>query len=463
MFLNHSEIILNCNNVSFDSFVCQTSVQTEKDKAKLRGKDYPFIFTEAEFQGFMAGVDPKNIYYIPSISASSIYFNKETLAVCPCHIELMWMAFQNGENKVPGMLRAIASVEEDVANMKFSSSLMVVPDGARCEYFNMLLKKFPDGGKSIPDLFQLFLSFYTKSDFGSQKLDQDVLQKIMQSQHPKDIMATKSALKKFPDMLTVYRGGSNDVSTPAESAHSWTLDISIANFFAARLGTGRGYIVKGTIPKDKVLFCCFSRGEQEVFVSPNDVSIQETIELKGLEDCEKFLPKITPMYFEYMDVLDDLEFSMDSEVHGRVHEARVLLLALTIAHYLGLSQEDQEVLGMASVYHDTCRDNDAEDGRHGYEAMLYYEANAEYVDPLVGFLIEYHCRPDADGYKNIETNPVLRSEKARAKLLFDVFKDADALDRVRFGLRDLDVNQLRIPVSKTLSVVANIYLSQIKA
>lgn len=461
--MNLSEIILNCNNVSFDSFVCQTNVQTEKDKAELKEKDYPFVFTETEFQSFMAGVDPKNIYYIPSMAASAIYFNRETLAVCPCHIELMWMAFQNGENKLPGMLRAIASIEEDVANMKFSSSLMVVPDGARCEYFNMLLKKFPDGGKSIPDLFQLFFSFYTKSDFGSQKLDQDVLQKIMQSQQPKDIMATKSALKKFPDVLTIYRGGSNDISTPAESAHSWTLDISIANFFASRLGTGRGYIAKGTIPKDKVLFYNFNRDEQEVFVFPKDVSIQEMIELKGLEDCERFLPQITPLYIEYMDILDDLEFSMDSEVHGRVHEARVLLLALTIAHYLGLSQEDQEVLGMAAVYHDTCRANDAEDSRHGYEAMLYYQANAEYVDPLVEFLIEYHCRPDADGYKNIEIDPVLRNEKDRAKLLFNVFKDADALDRVRFGLRDLDVNQLRIPVSKTLSVVANIYLSQIKA
>lgn len=457
-----ASIILNCNNVSFDSFVCQTAIQTEEDKKKLQKQEYPFVFTMSEFASFLNGVDPANVYYVPSLSVSAIYFNKETLAACPCHIEHMWMEHQNGKSVSAGFKRVIASNEAGAANMDFRASLRAIPDGARSEYFNMLLAKYPDGGMVIPNLFRLFFDAYTESDFGCHKIKESVLQKIIEARQPEDEAERSEALRDYPDIITVYRGGSNDVSTPPDQAYSWTTDINVANFFAARLGYGRGHIVKGTVAKNRIVFCGFGRGEKEVFVAPRDVTINETIELKGMEDCEKVIPQITSKYIEYMDILNYLDFTQESEVHGRAHEARVLLLALTIGHYLELPEDDLDVLGTAAVYHDTCRDNDGEDCRHGYEARLYYQDDAEYVDPLVEFLIEYHCRPDEDGYKHIEESPWLNAEHDRAKLLFDVFKDADALDRVRFGARDLDINRLRLPVSKTLSTVANIYLRQIK-
>ena len=52
--------------------------------------------------------------------------------------------------------------------------------------------------------------------------------------------------------------------------------------------------------------------------------------------------------------------------------------------------------------------------------------------------------------------------RKKAKTLLDVFKDADALDRVRFGISELDVNQLRIPISKKLPLLAELCVRNIK-
>jgi len=457
-----SELILNCNNVSFDSFICQTAIQTEEDKKLLQSQNYPFVFTETEFRSFLDGVDPRNIYYIPSLSVSAIYFNKATLAACPCHIELMWMSHQRGQDKINKFVQAIAANEERAANMDFMMSVYAIPDGARSEYFNMLLDKYPEGGKVIPNLFSIFFSAYENSDFGCHKIKKEVMQKIVASRCPEDETKLVETLKEYPDVLTIYRGGSYDISTPTDLAYSWTLDINVANFFASRLGYSRGYIATATAPKSKVIYFESDGNEQEVVVAPGDVSICDTIELKGLTDCEEIISQIAEKYNEYMDMLDELDFSQEPTVHGRAHAARVLLLALTISYYLGLSDEDLDVLGMAAIYHDTCRENDKEDAEHGHDAMLYYQCSSDLVDPLVEFLIEYHCRPDKDGYWRIRADQQLSKEAYRAELLFNIFKDADALDRVRFGLRNLDMNQLRLPISKTLPIVANIYLRQIK-
>ena len=71
-------------------------------------------------------------------------------------------------------------------------------------------------------------------------------------------------------------------------------------------------------------------------------------------------------------------------------------------------------------------------------------------------------RSDAEGYAEIGKKPILNAQKERVTMLYSIFKDADALDRVRLGIRDLDVNQLRCSESHHLTLVARICLEQIK-
>ena len=102
------------------------------------------------------------------------------------------------------------------------------------------------------------------------------------------------------------------------------------------------------------------------------------------------------------------------------------------------------------------------DPTHGKASKEYYISNVLRPSPLVAFLCEYHCLPDEDAYQEITRNRALSKNRKRAKLLYDIFKDADALDRVRFEIRDLNLNMLRLPVSKTLTLVARITLEQLK-
>ncbi len=263
-------------------------------------------------------------------------------------------------------------------------------------------------------------------------------------------------------MLKVYRGG-NSASTPCEKAYSWSLDINVANFFACRHGFDEGYIVKGEVAKEDVIEAFLDdRGEEEIVVAPEHVKILDRIPIKGAEFIKPILPEIAPMYRDYRDRMESLVFAQDSDVHGSGHEARVLLLSLIIAHYLGLPARDRKVLAAAAIFHDTQRTNDDVDSTHGKTAREYYQTVSTAPDPLVGFLCEYHCLPDEMAYQEIRNNRKLSKERSRSRLLLNVFKDADALDRVRFGLRGIDINQLRLPISKELSLAARICLEQVQ-
>lgn len=222
-------------------------------------------------------------------------------------------------------------------------------------------------------------------------------------------------------------------------------------------------MVEGEVAKKDVIEAFLDdRRESEIVVAPEHVNVLNCISIKGLEFIKPILPEITPMYHKYRDQMETLAFAHDSDVHGHEHEARVLLLSLIIAHHLDLPMRDRKILAAAAIYHDTQRTNDDVDPTHGKAAKAYYQSFCPAPDPHVSFLCEYHCLPDEMGFKEIRNNRKLSKDRSRSQLLFDIFKDADALDRVRFGLRSVDLNQLRLPISKELSLVARICLEQIK-
>ena len=81
------ELLLNVNAVSFEDVVCQTAIQTEEDKQAYLEKGYNIQLTQAEFEEKFNGIDPTCIYYTPSVTTNCLYFNKDTLAVAPFHVE----------------------------------------------------------------------------------------------------------------------------------------------------------------------------------------------------------------------------------------------------------------------------------------------------------------------------------------------------------------------------------------
>lgn len=165
----------------------------------------------------------------------------------------------------------------------------------------------------------------------------------------------------------------------------------------------------------------------------------------------------------YKFMVEKIEFWLpDSEWHTKAHSARVLLLTLLIGHQKGLSDEELDVLGMAAIFHDSRRLDDGIDKGHGSRAAEYYKdycrKNDLSYDTQTYYITYYHDQNDSVGLLEIAKSPSLSE---RAVLLYQIFKDADALDRFRLGPDGLDVKFLRTEEAHRLVDFAKYLLQKI--
>ena len=142
---------------------------------------------------------------------------------------------------------------------------------------------------------------------------------------------------------------------------------------------------------------------------------------------------------------EKIEFSLtDSTDHTKPHCARVLLFALILGKQKGLSEDEMNALGMAAVFHDSRRLDDGIDKGHGRRAAEYYKDYCSKhdlpYDERTDYIMSYHDQDDLLGLSEIKKSDSLDE---RAILLYQIFKDADALDRFRFGPDAIDVKFLR--------------------
>ncbi|GAB3044231.1 HD domain-containing protein [Virgibacillus ainsalahensis] len=157
----------------------------------------------------------------------------------------------------------------------------------------------------------------------------------------------------------------------------------------------------------------------------------------------KPIKKSYERWYKYME--KNVEFWLpESESHTKNHCARVLLLALNIGHQKGLSDVEMDNLGMAAIFHDSRRLDDGIDKGHGSRAAAYYKEYCRehdlHFDEQTYYIIYYHDQDDVLGLSEIAKSPKLNE---RGVLLYQIFKDADGLDRFRLGPDALDVSMLR--------------------
>lgn len=150
---------------------------------------------------------------------------------------------------------------------------------------------------------------------------------------------------------------------------------------------------------------------------------------------------------KYDNLIKEDLFLLPYGVHGISHARRVLYLACNLAKYYKLTEREWHMLAIACCYHDIGRTNDLYDELHGLKSVrkltkLGLDTEACLTDMeahVVNILIVYHALPD-------EYYPFKKNE--RWQLLYQILKDADGLDRMRFG--DLDTKYLRLDQSKEL-------------
>lgn len=136
-----------------------------------------------------------------------------------------------------------------------------------------------------------------------------------------------------------------------------------------------------------------------------------------------------------------------SRIHGPGHIERTLCHGAFCAQAEGLGPEDTRLLLYACAYHDVGRVDDKADDLHGHRSA---QRLPELV-PLTGeelkmvqAAVDAHARDDA------QLLPTLRGyapeDMARTRVLAELLKDADGLDRVRIW--DLNPAYLRREASR---------------
>ena len=174
------------------------------------------------------------------------------------------------------------------------------------------------------------------------------------------------------------------------------------------------------------------------------------------KEIDELSPIVKDLFLQWRDFLySRVTFNMpDSEIHAAGHCERVLLYALIIGHEIfGGDPYVLTALAHAAVFHDTRRQDDYLDTGHGARAAVYYRQFCDETPdidfiPEALLMMKYHDIDDMRGKVGIKRD--FYGSLPRMLMLYDIFKDADALDRWRLGSGGLDPKYLRTRQAKAM-------------
>jgi hypothetical protein len=315
------------------------------------------------------------------------------------------------------------------------------------------------------DLYVLFLDLYRTSDFGFSSLSENGLQKVFAGKSQKQKQDTEKKLSSLPDVVTIYRGEGSK-STPYEKSFSWTTSYKAACFFACRIPSlENSRIITAHVSKCDIIEYFPNDEEKEVLVPPAAVKDRKVDTLYGINALTDEIQAFYPLYQRYrsrISTLYDAYGRANDEEHDAEHTLRVLLDALLLVQVQGiaLTKKESHQLCDAILYHDIGRTNDDVDDSHGAKSRdIYYDAASD-RNPATAFLIEYHCLDDRKALADLKASNI--RDKERVWLLYTILKDADALDRVRFGMRAVDPKYFRNEITHKLLPTAQSCVGQLK-
>lgn len=290
------------------------------------------------------------------------------------------------------------------------------------------------------DRYSIFWRLYSRCNWRLDTFPREFIKDITNHIKKKPLPVTLDEYGCFE----AYHG-SADGEKSANEAFSWTLDINTAIYRATRHGR-RGRIFKARIPVRKILAYLPWKKEKEIIVFPGTATNIETLHFTSLKSYVQRLKRegLWELYHHYAKGIKPEYFWKPSGLHGLAHTRNVLFFSILLAHLLKTESTDLRLLAISALYHDIGRKNDNFDPLHGKAS--YKKANRMGLLPsdkeeknIVRFLIEAHCINDTEAYNLLPGYPI--KDKDRARMLIDIFKDADGLDRIR--IMDLDVRQLR--------------------
>ena len=179
------------------------------------------------------------------------------------------------------------------------------------------------------------------------------------------------------------------------------------------------------------------------------------------EEILSKMKTLSPLLSKYEKEIREEKINEQLKSHGQRHIKNVVLYSMLIGKEEVKDENDLELLLIAAKYHDVGRKREGHEEHALSSSMIAEERlkgkmKEEEID-IIKTIIEYHevprNHPSADEIfeKIAKKNKIPDNDLSRVKLLAEILKDADALDRTRFlNKARLDASYLRFDTSKQL-------------
>lgn len=437
--MNKEELIYQLKSNSLSDIICANKVKTLEDVNKFTDLGY----SVSKFDNLInylheTSLDANKFYYQKSLFPQLLYMDMDNFVLLEMNIFVNDGIFQS---IYPNMNNIVKHIEY-IADKGIKEKLMYVPECYKLEFIMQLLGKIDKKNR-----YSIFIDTYSSVDFGFNCLKPQEILNIFESKTIEQKQKTINKMKDLPKIVKVYRGiGSKSL----KNGYSYTLNWDIARFFAYRLSSSADcvQILEGYVQKNDIIEYITDRGEEELLILPEKVFNKKVYNYHSFDKHGVDISEYN--YYKYLLETflknnNDLKIS-NSDEHNKNHLLRVLILSQLLAEHYNLEEEYKSILYMAAVFHDIGRDNDLEDVTHGENSYhLLVEQAPHFQDSILHYLIKSHC---------IDDNKILKYKDKYVNLCLKILKDADALDRQRFGLKDLDSSYLRLNFSKKLSFYA---------
>lgn len=431
--MNIEDLIYQVKKSNIDDLIPLISIKNDEDVLYYRNKGV-LVHKLSDFIKYDNSLSNivKYLYYENSFGSKIIYYNPVDLDMCETNIYVDNEGFQF-LFEIDKLMNLINSFK----SMDFSQKFYIIPERFRLEF---ILKNI----ERIPDVYKYFIEAYSLSDYGFEKLNLNLFSRIFSYKSLEDKNLTLNKLKDLPDIITVYRG-IGDKSL--KDGYSYTLNYDVARFFAFRLSYNSDYveILEAKVKKSDIIEYIDERNEEELLILPDKLFDKHCYKYHSFD---KF--SVDYDIFDYyktilFDYIENNGLLLSNE-HDINHLLRVLVLSLLLAEKYNLSANYIDLLFKACIFHDIGRKDDGEDNYHGlnsYNILSNYDSS--YNNVKLKYLMENHC---------IDDMKINRLKDKQLNLALDILKDADALDRQRFGIRYLNSDYLRLNYSKKLSFYA---------
>jgi len=427
---------------SYDSFIDRNFLIPLSELEDSPFKPDGFAWSPLQSQIYKEGLNPEDFYFNPC---------SEELPYC-YYRGMILLDFSAIDTKIGEIKALLSRIEKDlsesVAKRDFDRFLSLIDNRLAPDLFMEVFNFIAD-----QDKYRLFERIWRFNENSHSVFTEEFIKKVVKY---KGVTSTQPMTDE-KGYVQAYLSQSSERLLP-EHASTWTNDINIAIIHALRCDPVPD-IYRGKIHLDYVIAYDNQRSKKELKVKPFKVEQVEVMDLINLLefDTELQTSGILHQYISYSKQIDIQWFHNPEGIHALSHTKRVLLLSLIISYLEKYSEEDSNLLCLAAVYHDIGRINDGYDPNHGiasYEKLInkkLLELADHQEQEILKFLIHNHAIPDQSAYKKL--NYYKLTDVDRTLRLYDAFKDADGLDRVR--IKDLNPEYLRTASAHRLLLAAH--------